>query len=336
MAHPYAKLWQFTWDTNILQKKLPGISELRNFLDSIAEEAVFQEERGSIANKIHYQGHLNLIGIRKPKKDVLQLFKDRFKNVDGLTLRKVYDKNAMLAYNTKVETRVSGPYYCGSLELHDVAYSNMMELKPWQRDLYHLILDVKDEKHPDHKLFRDRYIIWVYDPIGGSGKSEFIKWLRTGQKKLEVRKLPIDSVDRLISAVATVTKQKSIDLFVIDDTRTKGKDSSFEDMFESMETIKNGHVVSCMYGKYTESIFKRPLFIFFTNRKPLDYQDKLSIDRWYPMQIIKDKIIAENIIGVPLIEIKSVVQAIKNVEDRAAANNPILKPEEPETNSTDT
>lgn len=335
MAHPYAKLWQFTWDTNVLQKKLPTIDRLKDFLDSIAEEAVFQEERGSLAGKVHYQGQLNLIGTRKPQKDVLQLFKDRFKNVSGLTLKKVYDKNAMLAYNTKVETRVSGPYYCGSLEVHDIAYSNM-ELKPWQRDLYQLILDVKYEKHLEHKLFRDRYIIWVSDPIGGSGKSEFIKWLRTGQKKLEVRKLPIDSVDRLISAVATVTKQKTIDLFVIDDTRTKGKDSSFEDMFESMETIKNGHVVSCMYGKYTESIFQRPLFIFFTNRKPLDYQDKLSIDRWYPMQIIKDEIIATNINGTPIIEIALVKQAIKNVEDRAAANNPILRLEEKETNRTDT
>ena len=335
MVYANTKYWQFTWDTNVLQKKLPTIDRLKSFLDSIAEEAIFQEEKGSISGKIHYQGHFNLIGSRKPQKDVLQLFKDRFKNVGGLTLTKVYDKHAMLAYNTKVETRVSGPYYCGSLELHDIAYSNM-ELKPWQRDLYQLILDVKNEKHPDHKLFRDRYIIWVYDPIGGSGKSEFIKWLRTGQKKLEVRKLPIDSVDRLISAVATVTKQKSIDLFVIDDTRTKGKDSSFEDMFESMETIKNGHVVSCMYGKYTESIFQRPLFIFFTNRKPIDYQDKLSIDRWYPMQITKDKIIAENIIGVPLIEIKLIQQAIKNVEDRAAANNPILEPEDKETNSMDT
>lgn len=335
MAHPYAKLWQFTWDTNVLQKKLPTIDRLKNFLDSIAEEAVFQEERGSLAGKVHYQGQLNLIGTRKPQKDVLQLFKDRFKNVSGLTLKKVYDKNAMLAYNTKLETRVSGPYYCGSLELHDIAYSNM-ELKPWQRDLYQLILDVKYEKHLDHKLFRDRYIIWVSDPIGGSGKSEFIKWLRTGQKKLEVRKLPIDSVDRLISAVATVTKQKTIDLFVIDDTRTKGKDSSFEDMFESMETIKNGHVVSCMYGKYTESIFQRPLFIFFTNRKPLDYQDKLSIDRWYPMQILKDEIIATNINGTPIIEIALVKQAMKNVEDRAAVNNPILRPEEKETNGTDT
>jgi len=335
MVYSNTKYWQFTWDTNVLQKKLPTIDRLKNFLDFIAEEGVFQEERGSIAGKIHYQGHFNLIGSRKPQKDVLQLFKDRFKNVGGLTLTKVYDKTAMLTYNTKVETRVSGPYYCGSLELHDIAYSNM-ELKPWQRDLYQLMLDVKYEKHPDHKLFRDRYIIWVSDPIGGSGKSEFIKWLRTGQKKLEVRKLPIDSVDRLISAVATVTKQKTIDLFVIDDTRTKGKDSSFEDMFESMETIKNGHVVSCMYGKYTESIFQRPLFIFFTNRKPFDYRDKLSRDRWYPMLIIKDEIIAENIYGVPLEEISLVQQAIKNVEDRAAANNPILEPEEKETNSMDT
>lgn len=320
MVHSNTKFWSFTWDTNISQKKLPSIENLKNFLDTITEYAVFQEEKGSVSNKIHYQGCFTLIGSRKPKKDVLNAFERRFKNIHGLTMSKVYDKNAILSYTTKLETRVSGPYYCGSLELHDTTYSNM-QLKPWQKDLYNLILNIKNKEHPDYKLFQDRFIIWVSDPIGGSGKSEFIKYLRIGQKQLEVRKLPIDSVDRLISAVVTITKQKDIDVFVIDDTRTKGKDSSFDDMFESIETVKNGHIVSCMYGKYAESIFDRPIIVFFTNRNLNEYIDKLSIDRWYPMKIEKDEIIATNTIGVPLSEIALAMQAIKNDKDRAAGNS---------------
>lgn len=316
------KNWAFTWEPNVLQKKLPSIDQLKSFLDTVSENAVFQEEKGTISGKIHYQGYLTLIGIRKSKKDVLEVFKDRFKNVSGLTLSKVYDKHAILNYTTKLETRVSGPYYCGSLELHDQHYSNM-ELKTWQRDLYQLILDVKDEKNPDHKLFKDRYIIWVSDPVGGSGKSEFIKWLRIGQKKIETRKLPIDSVDRLISSVATLTNLQQIDLFVIDDTRTKGSDTSFDDMFESIETIKNGHVVSCMYGKYVESIFKRPLLIFFTNRSPKEFINNLSADRWYPMEIKNDKIVPTNMLGVPLSYKEPVLNFVDKFANRATTNSSI-------------
>lgn len=335
MVYANTKYWAFTWETNVLQKKLPSKDRLKSFLDLIAENAVFQEEKGTQAGKIHYQGNFNLIGSRKPTKDVLKLFQDRFKNVSGLTLSKVYDKDAIMKYNTKLETRVSDPVYCGSLEVHDIAYSNM-DLKPWQRDLYQLLVDVKNKQRPDQKQFQDRYIIWAYNPLGGAGKSEFIKWLRIGQKQLEVRKLPIDSVDRLVGAVVSETKRTNIDVFVIDDTKTKGKDTTLDNMFEAIEQIKNGHLVSCMYGKYVESIFNRPQVIFFTNRHPRDYTEKLSLDRWYPMEIIKDEIIPTNNAGVPLIEIELVQQAIKNVEDRAAGNNPILEPEEKETNSMDT
>jgi len=284
MVHNLTKYWAFTWDTNVLQKQLPKIIDLKVFLDHLSSTAIFQEEKGTVSSKIHYQGCFTLLGPRGSTRSVLKAFEARFKNVSGLTLSPVYDKNAILRYTTKSETRVSGPYYCGSEELHNVEYQTM-DLRPWQRDLYNLLLNVKHERHPDFKKFRDRYIIWVSDPVGGSGKSEFIKWLRSGQKELTARKLPIDSVDRLISSVVNITQKEKIDLFVIDDTRTKGKDTSFNDMFESIETIKNGHAVSCMYGRYSESLFRRPLLVFFTNRNLDDFTNCLSQDRWYSMKI---------------------------------------------------
>jgi hypothetical protein len=322
MAYANTKYWAFTWDTNISQKKLPTVEALKGFLDYIAENAVFQLEKGTISKKEHYQGCFTLIGPRKSKRDVLEDFKQRFKNAAGLTLSKIYDKNAILAYTTKSETRVAGPWYCGSLEIHDEIYQNM-DLRPWQQDLYQLMVDVKTEKQPDHKLFRDRYIIWAYDPIGGSGKSEFIKWLSIGQKQLKVKKLPISSVTQLVSAVADITKKHEIDVFVIDDTRTKGADTNFEDMFEVIETIKNGHVVSSMYGKYTESIFKRPIVVFFTNTQPGQYKDKLSVDRWYPMKIENNNIFATNMTETPLSHLAITAKVVKESEDRAAEDNSI-------------
>lgn len=61
---------------------------------------------------------------------------------------------------------------------------------------------------------------------------------------------------------------------MIDDTRTQGEKTSFNNMFEAIERIKNCHVVSTMYGRYAEVIYNRPQIIFFTNR---GYHMKLTI-----------------------------------------------------------
>jgi hypothetical protein len=314
--------WSFTWNTNVESHKLPNKDKLKVFMDTNAENAVFQLEKGLIKDKEHYQGCFTLIGPRKSKSYVLKTFEKRFSNISGLSIQIISNLEATLKYTTKSETRVAGPWYCGSLEIHDETYENM-DLRPWQHDLYQLMVDIKTEKQPDYKLFRDRYIIWAYDPIGGSGKSEFIKWLCIGQKQLKVIKLPISSVTQLISAVADVTKKNTIDVFVIDDTRTKGANTNFEDMFEVIETIKNGHVVSSMYGKYVQSIFKRPMVVFFTNTGPREYKEKLSKDRWYPMKIENNNIFATNMTETPLSHLAITAKVVKEDVDRAAENNSI-------------
>ena len=42
---------------------------------------------------------------------------------------------------------------------------------------------------------------------------------------------------------------------MIDDTRTQGEKTSFKNMFEAIERIKNGHMVLTMYGRYAEVIY---------------------------------------------------------------------------------
>jgi hypothetical protein len=181
-------------------------------LDTNAENAVFQLEKGLIKGKEHYQGCFTLIGPRRSNSYVLKTFENRFENVSGLSIQIISNLEATLAYTTK---------------------------------------------------------------------SEFIKWLCIGQRLLNVEKLPISSVTQLISATIAMvnnakTKNKKIDMFVIDDTRTKGKDTNFDDMFENMEQIKNGHLVSTMYGKPAKAIFDRPIIMFFTNTETREYAKNLS------------------------------------------------------------
>jgi len=71
-----------------------------------------------------------------------------------------------------------------------------MDLKAWQKNLFDFM-----KKH--EKLLRDRKVIYIEDEKGGSGKSTFIKWLRTTQRYFKFRALPQASVDRVRSVVET-------------------------------------------------------------------------------------------------------------------------------------
>lgn len=152
-----------------------------------------------------------------------------------------------------------------------------MTLRPWQKELYDFILTNRD-----NPLIRERKIIWVEDSFGMTGKSKFQKWLRIA------RKLPISTVERLISAVTKLTREQEVDLLMINLTKTKGQNQSLEDMFAAIEDIKDGFIVDTMYGKYIEAIFESPLILVFTNEKLDEHISKLSADRWLRFHINYD------------------------------------------------
>lgn len=276
-----------TWDTNIKEKKLPTEQKLISALNAIASEAIFQREKGSQKQKEHYQGVFTLIGERRSKARVLELFEQYFnKKCHGLTLTPVYDAEKIREYVTKEEGRVSGPYYVGRNEMYSSKFADKT-LRNWQGTLYDLLTGTL-------QLFlKDRKVILVSDSDGNTGKSWFIKWLRIGQKKLEVRKLPFSNVDRLISAVNIYSKKTDVDAYVVDLTRSTGKEQHFEDLFAALEDIKCGYVVDAMYGKANEAIFDPPMVIIFTNLSSENLLKYLSPDRWILFQITPDKQLAE-------------------------------------------
>ena len=288
------KYWSFTWSTCVGRKKLPGEKKLKQFFDIIADEAVFQKEVGNTAGKLHYQGGFILKGSRKFKKNVLDIFEEFFNNVLGLSLQPAHNIKDVFVYCSKDETRASETCYAGYKEKYDMELASM-ELRPWQKDLFSFIKLKKEDKE-----FRDRKIIWVEDKVGNTGKSAMLKFLRVGQKDLRARKLSVNSVDRLISAVTKVTSNEEIDLFMIDFTRTKGKDQNYEDLFAAIEDIKNGYVVDMMYGKYEEAIFRPPMILIFTNQTMCDYEKYLSQDRWVRLVINSSKELEEWVSGIEM------------------------------------
>ena len=281
--HRNTKYWFFTWETNIIQKQLPNVEKLKKFLNKISDVGTFQIEKGGLKGKIHYQGIFTLSGPRLSKIQVLNAFREDFDNTGGLTISKIFDKTLALNYVTKEETRVDGPYYCGK---NQEVQQEMLETKlnKWQESLFDFLILKKNDK-----VFRDRKIIWVEDKVGNTGKSYFQKWLRLGQSDFIARKLPVSTVERLISAVSKVTKSVKVELFMINLTRTQGEEQSFKGLFAAIEDIKDGFVVDTLYGKYDESIFVPPLIVIFSNSSLNDYEKYLSKDRWLRLIIDANK-----------------------------------------------
>nr|ULD16019.1 hypothetical protein [Cylindrotheca closterium] len=207
--HKNTKYWCFTWGTTVTQKKLPNEIKLKKFLNNITEICVFQLERGTIKNKEHYQGAFTLVGPRISKKQLLERFQEVFNNVSGLTLSKTYDSKAAMKYASKIDSRVKGPFYVGQKENYSEEYSSM-NLRQWQKELFEFIVINKN-----NPIIRERKIIWVEDSKGCTGKSKFQKWLRLGQREIIARKLPVSSVERLISAVTKLTREQEVDLLMI-------------------------------------------------------------------------------------------------------------------------
>lgn len=277
------RYWQFTWETNISQKKLPDKNKLKRYLNFITNYCTFQLECGKVKNKHHYQGAFEISGPRISKKQLLLKFSEEFDNIAGLTLTKARNMEDLIKYSSKEDTRVEGPFHIGKKEKFNEEFSNL-KLNIWQQDLFNFII-----KNKDDKKLRDRKIIWVQDLVGNTGKSFFQKWLRIGQKELVARKLPVSSVDRLVSAVTKVTEQVQVDVFMVNLTKTQGSDQSLDDLFAILEQIKDGFLVDVLYGKYIESIFDPPIILVFTNESLANYTSKLTNDRWLGLHITNDK-----------------------------------------------
>lgn len=129
----------------------------------------------------------------------------------------------------------------------------------WQRRVYDTIV----QKDP-----HDRHIWWFYDPIGNTGKSQFVLFLKS--------KGGIRMSNKSAENAYLWNGQSPV---IFDLSRTlegQGENKSLVN-YDSIEQLKNGDVISTKY----EPIDKHhnvPHVFIFANFLP-DY-NKLSLDRW--------------------------------------------------------
>jgi hypothetical protein len=283
MPHHYQKRWVFTWNANN-EGQLVDPQKLINFLNEVVEEGVFQQERGLETGRLHFQGRFCVKGPRIGKRKLLEMFKS-LGDLKNLTFspERVYNSTT---YCVKVESRVAGPWFVGTPQYRRKNTPMSISLGKWQQQLLNELYS------PLGETFKDRKVIWIQDECGGAGKSTFLKYLCSQKEGLNFKKLPLDRPDRIRMMVCKITEKEDVDAFCFDFTRTLDENTSIRSMFQVLEEIKNGHIVSAMFGAPMESIIPCPFVIIFTNEDVSGYYNYLSKDRWQVYAIIENELLA--------------------------------------------
>lgn len=71
--------------------------------------------------------------------------------------------------------------------------------------------------------------------------------------------------------VCKITEKEEVDAFAFDFTRTLNDDTSIKSLFLIIEELKNGYIVSAMFGRLLEALINSPVVLTFTNEDISSY-----------------------------------------------------------------
>lgn len=183
------------------------------------------------------------------------------KTVDpGIHYERVRNLKAALAYCTKTDTRVEGPWAVGWSIPEPIWCLDRCNLTPWQQQMEEIVTGPIDP----------RAIYWCWESTGGVGKTAFTRYcaLRHGALVLGGR-----AGDIKFGVQQWIKQHGGLRLAVFHFTRTNEMFTSYE----AIEAVKDGIFFS---GKYESGmcVFNPPTIICFANYRP--DESKLSADRW--------------------------------------------------------
>ena len=222
----------------------------------IAKKWVFQEEI-SPSGFEHFQT-LVCLTTKKRKTELIQTVANHLK-CNPLNIQALISDKDFVAYCTKAETRVNGPWSKGFPGVMSAPPKLIKEeeFRPWQKTL---VAEVDQETD-------DRTIIWYHDPLGSAGKTQLCKWLVHHRGAFVFGGKANDVSSRVVMMesdpkICICNIPRSHEQFV---------------SYQSIEALKDGLVVT---GKYEggQKIFDSPHVIVFANFKP--DMTQLSKDRW--------------------------------------------------------
>lgn len=240
---------------------------LHTIIASVFDKFVYQLEAtttNGVKGNYHFQGY----GHTSKKVRSRQLAVSLHKQLFGINISPA-SKNgveALQRYCLKRDTREAGPWADKPIYL---GADLPTTLRPWQQQ----IVDIIDSKADN------RTVHWIYEERGNTGKTVFCKYLMYHQRALCL------SFATSRDLMHLCTTQREHPAYCFDLPRTKPKDANMEDIYNSLESLKNGIL---MNSKYLTSITLRssPHVFVFANYKP--DQKRLSLDRWKLYTISSD------------------------------------------------
>ena len=203
-------------------------------------------------------------------------------------------------YAMKEETRVDGPWSNKMLEENlPVKTLALDKFYTWQKCVFHIAMGKPD----------DRSIHWFYDTKGNRGKTQLTRMLLANHGK-EVGVIPcVGTSNQLVSAIINMGMRKT---YILDIPRAKSGgswDDRIADLMLTIESIKNGLLVSAMYGKLNQLLMPHPNVIVFSNYD----LNGLSPDRWkkYDLDTMSEADWAQELLDVQPVQLSPKEEEVK-------------------------
>lgn len=257
----------FTVDATFDREKLV------EWLKASAKRWIFQTELAASGYK-HYQGYVSLVDKQRPVCCATRLRElCDFKGSVHFSHASKVGQEALKKYSMKVDTRVDGPW-CDRDSSKVVEYEKKIErvrledvFDPSSVSLTHAsIIGFCMDPTPVHRM-----ITCIVDGPGAFGKSDIVRYLLKAHPS--VCYLSYGTAKGLMHLAA---KNPSA-LYIIDLPRSRPTSLGQGELWNAIEQIKNGFLMSERYEGSFECI-KPPKVVVFTNvAPPLHF---LSKDRW--------------------------------------------------------
>ncbi len=248
-------------------------ARFRDICNEFAHSWVFQKEKGVVSGKEHFQARW-IMNDPIMRDSLLSILESRGIQPNNVSFRmessNSIKQGGLAFYCMKEDTRIEGPWYDDAFRPPKRRKTYAGEDLPCMenpRAFQVKVISLLSEP-PD-----DRNLYWWCDRKGGAGKSKLLKWLRF--QGFDMGRVPMGTATQIKTAVIDMGVKTS---YLVDLPRVQGKDEAIRDLFSALEEIKNGWVVSAMYGKPGELLMKPPHVHIFSNEMP---NPKLcSLDRW--------------------------------------------------------
>jgi len=262
------------------------IELLEKFLIENGKVWSFQQEHTQ-AKRLHFQGRLSLFK-KVTKKTLLANFRMHFfKSLNIpmdlithwltlVTIAPEQDQGRSFIYTKKDASRIPGTFrsYPPIYDGKDLEIMNTSPRYAWQSELNNLVA-----YECAAGGLADRHVIVLHDPLGGAGKTKWIK--RQLFYNPEALFVPIENT--LERTLAALTSQPPKKLYLIDVPRGTRSKQSWFDIFKLCENLKNGILTSSFGGKYAINLYGTATVVLMTNVDLYadgELYSQLSVDRW--------------------------------------------------------